>query len=586
MERYTWSKNDNYPLGVLLIMLRRSSIFSLPSAATLLVAAFLFACQGVSVRNHYSHGAVASTSPIASSVGREIMESGGNAFDAAIAVSFALAVVYPQAGNIGGGGFAVIRDGKSGNISTLDFRETAPLTAFETMFLDSAGDVIEGLSTSGAKSAGVPGSVAGLHGLWKKHGRLSWSELLAPAIKLADTGFLVDSFLVHELIEQKDSLSFFPESKEIFFPTDKALKTGERFVQKDLSATLSAIAAEGPDGFYRGRVAALIDSSMRRHGGVISEEDLARYAPVWREPTHIKFDSLDIYTMAPPSSGGIIIGQILKLIEPFELSGYRPHSSEYIHLFSEACRLAFADRAEHLGDPEFYRVPNGLLDSTYLNSRRKLIIPERAGNSGEISAGRQEVTESEQTTHISVCDSAGNMVALTTTINGSFGSRLVVDGAGFLLNNEMDDFSIKPGHPNIYGLVGGEGNKVEPGKRMLSSMSPTLVLKHGKPFLILGSSGGSKIITTVAQAIIAITRFSMEISDVAKLGRFHHQWVPDKIYLEEKTFDMDTKQTLIRYGHNIEERTRYSDLQIIHIEENGMMTAASDPRNGGQPDGF
>lgn len=325
---------------------------------------------------------------------------------------------------------------------------------------------------------------------------------------------------------------------------------------------------------------------MKKHGGLISADDLNSYRPVWREPVKFNFDDYAIYSMPPPSSGGICVGQILSILEPFELARFTSASPEYIHLFSEAARLAFADRAEHLGDPDYFDVPAGLLDSAYLAKRRDRIKPGMASSSQETHAGSPLGPESDQTTHYSVADAEGNIVAVTYTLNSAYGSMLVVDGAGFLLNNEMDDFSIKPGVPNLYGLIGGEANKIEPGKRMLSSMSPTIVLQKDQPVLVLGSPGGSRIITVVAQAILNHLRFGMGAEELVRHSRFHHQWLPDLIYMEMGAYGIDTKQDLIRYGHNIKEGEPYSDLQLITFSSNGFMIPASDPRGGGTPGGF
>ena len=543
-------------------------------------------CSGVRITKYHRSGAVASAAPIATEVGVQVIKSGGNAFDAAVATALALAVVHPEAGNLGGGGFAVIRDGATDRIQTLDFRETAPLAATADMYLDDTGAVIPDLSTFGAKAAGVPGSVAGLYELWKNHGSKPWAELVHPAALLADTGFIVDEYHAATLAENREGLTAFEETADIFFPGGQPLKAGDRLTQKDLASTLYAIMTEGPDGFYSGPVAEKIVASMEAHGGLITAADLAGYRPVWREPIHFTFDSLDIYSMAPPSSGGIIIAQILKLIEPYDFSTYTPNSPEYIHPFTEAARLAYADRSVHLGDPAFYDIPSGLLDSAYLVQRRSLISLDHAGSSEQVSAGNPMSHESDQTTHLSVCDKDGNMVAITTTLNTAYGCKLVVDGAGLLLNNEMDDFSVKPGVPNYFGLIGAEANKIEPGKRMLSSMSPTLVLENGEPLLILGSPGGSKIITTVAQAIIDFDRFHMTVDEIVAQPRFHHQWLPDVLYLERDGYSESTIAALEKYGHTVEERTPYGDLQIIYIDPAGLMAAASDPRNDGASGGY
>lgn len=554
-------------------------------ALSALVIAFLLgSCDGIKVTRLYENGALATSSPIATEIGRQLLTEGANAFDVAVAVGFVLQVVHPQAGNIGGGGFALIRNASSGEIRALDFREKAPGAAHEKMYQDDSGKVIEGSATRGGLACGVPGTVAGLHELWSKYGLLPWDYLVTPAAQLADTGFIIDEFLNESLETHQKNLSEFEETFKIYFPNGRAPKVGERLIQSDLAHTLYSIAAEGRDGFYQGEVADLIIQTVEKHNGVISADDLRQYRPVWREPIHFTFDSLDVYSMPPPSSGGLIVGQILKLLEPNDFSLYQPHSPKYMHLFCESARLAFADRAEHLGDPAFFDVPQYLLSKEYLKGRRELIDIEHATPSEEVSAGRLS-TESDQTTHFSISDSSGNMVSLTYTINASYGSGLVVDGAGFLLNNEMDDFSIKPGHANIYGLVGGEANKIESGKRMLSSMSPTVILKDNQPFMLLGSSGGSKIITQVAQAIINITRFGLSPEQTVELARFHHQWLPDKIYLEEDRFDINIKQDLIGLGHNVEEREEYGDLQLI-LYQNGMMVPASDNRRNGSSGGF
>jgi gamma-glutamyltranspeptidase/glutathione hydrolase len=534
----------------------------------------------------YTGAAVATAAPLASDVGLDVLRRGGNAFDAAVAIGFALAVVHPQAGNIGGGGFAVVRDGAIGEIRSLDFRETAPLAAYRDMYLDDTGAVIEDLSLVGAKAAGTPGTVAGLHALWEAYGSLPWKDLVMPAVHLADTGFILDQPLAQHLREYRQSLSQYKETAEVFFGDNPEPRAGDRLVQNDLAKTLRGIAETGPDEFYKGETARKIVWCMEKHGGLITHDDLANYRAVWRKPIHFRFDGYDVYSMPPPSSGGIIVGQILKLLEPFELDADGFDSPENIHLFCEASRLAFADRATHLGDPDFYDIPAGLLDSAYLARRRTLIDRYDAGNSAEITAGRPGRHESDQTTHYSVCDAAGNMVAVTYTLNSNYGCKLVVEGAGFLLNNEMDDFSVKPGVPNIYGLIGGEANSIAPGKHMLSSMSPTLVLKDGRPRAILGTGGGSKIITMVAQAIINLTRFKLDAAEICAQPRFHHQWLPDRLYIEENSFSDDVIDRLDALGHNVQERSRYGDLQIIVIDDEGRMIPASDPRGRGVSTGY
>ncbi len=531
-----------------------------------------FGCDFVKVTRLYERGVVASASPDA---------SGGNAFDAAVAVGFGLAVTYPQAGNLGGGGFAVVRDGKTARIEALDFRETAPESASEDMYLDANGAPRDSLSTRGALATGVPGTVAGLYSLWERFGTLQWQDLVTRAARLADTGFVINDHLAATFERCRESLSEFEETRALFLPGGKLPQAGERMRQAELAHSLYLIAADGPGAFYSGSIADSLVTCMDKYGGLVTRHDLGQYEPHWRQPVHFTFDSLDIYSMPPPSSGGIMIGQILKLLEPYDFARFAPDSPDYIHLFCEVCRLAFADRSEHLGDPDYWSVSPGLLDPRYLQDRRELIPLHHAGRSEDVGPGRPLTYESEETTHYSICDAAGNMVAITTTLNSSFGSGLAVAGAGFLLNNEMDDFSIKPGHPNLWGLVGAEANKIEPGKRMLSSMAPTLVLKEGQPLLILGSPGGSKIITAVAQGIINFTRFGLSLEETASQPRFHHQWLPDRIYLEEGNFDVATIQRLIRYGHEIKERSPYGDLEMICIEPSGLMNGVSDPRSGG-----
>lgn len=542
----------------------------------------MLSCSGINVSTYYEKGGLATAAPLATDIGIKIIKEGGNAFDAAVAVGFALAVVHPEAGNIGGGGFAVIRDGESGLIEALDFRETAPAKAFEKIYLDTFGNVIENLSLIGAKASGVPGTVAGLHELWQKKGSLPWEKLVGIAASMADTGFIVDDYLAGSFDYYYNQLNSFNQTSSVFSPEGIKLKSGDRLVQKNLAKALFLIAAEGPDGFYKGAVADSLEATMIEYGGLITKEDLANYKPIWREPLKFNFDSLEIYTMPPPSSGGIVMGQILKMLEPYDFSKYTPYSVDYIHLFTEASKLAFADRSEYIGDPQFYNVPQGrLLDDQYILKRAELININRATPSENIKPGLITWNESDQTTHFSIADKEGNIVSLTYTLNASYGSKLMVNGFGFLLNNEMDDFSVKLGTPNLFGLVGGEANKIEPHKRMLSSMSPTIILKDGKPYSVLGSPGGSKIITVVAQAIINLTRFNMPLKEVVSHPRFHHQWMPDNLYLEENRFDINIIQNLISRGQNIKERSPYSDLQILYINSTGMITGASDIRNRG-----
>jgi gamma-glutamyltranspeptidase/glutathione hydrolase len=552
--------------------------------AILCIALFLCPILANAVDQSFKHGALATASPEATAIGEQILRQGGNAFDVAVAVGFALAVSYPEAGNIGGGGFALIRDGKTGEIQALDFREVAPLAATETMYLDSAGKVIKDLSILGAKASGVPGTVAGMHALWKKYGALPWSSLVQPAIDLASQGLVIDPYIAKAFADDADNLKRFQETARIFLSKGHPPRPGDTLFQPELAATLKLIADSGPEPFYHGKIAEQIVATMQQHGGLITREDLAGYQPIWRTPTHFTFDSLDIYSMPPPSSGGFCVGQILKLLEPYDLSKLTSTSPEYIHLFCEAAKLAYADRSMHLGDPSFWKVPD-LLDSNYIVSLRSRMNHDSATASKDIKPGNPPY-ESDQTTHYSICDSAGNMVAITYTLNTSFGSCLVVDGAGFLLNNEMDDFSIKPGVPNAYGLIGGEANKVEPKKRMLSSMSPTLVLKQDQPYMILGSPGGSKIITTVAEGILSYVRFRRSPSATVAAPRFHHQWAPDTLYLEEASWAGSVREDLKARGYVIKKIPAWCNLQLIAIDSGGAMTPASDPRANGKAGGW
>jgi len=573
-------------VGLMISMTSRLPMSFLASIITVVYLVQLNGCAGIEVSRYYERGIVVTAAPLATEAGRQVFAAGGNAFDVAVAVGFALAVVHPEAGNIGGGGFAVIRDGKTELIKALDFRETAPAGSSEKMFLDENDEVRPEASTVGALAAGVPGTVAGLYELWRKHGSLPWEVLVRPAARLADSGFVVDAYLAASLAEYEDDLARFEPTALLLLTEGAAPAAGKRLQLPDLAATLYTIAAEGPGGFYRGPVADKIVACMQQRGGLISHADLENYRAVWRTPVAFQFDSLTVYSMPPPSSGGICLGQILCLLQPYEFATLSPQSVEYIHLFTEAARSSFADRSEHLGDPEFYDIPTSLLEPHYLAHRAGLIDPDQATPSQLISPGAPAADESDQTTHYSVCDSDGNMVALTYTLNASYGCKLAVEGAGFLLNNEMDDFSIKPGHPNLYGLIGGEANQIEPGKRMLSSMTPTLVLKDKRPFMVLGSPGGSKIITVVAQALVNFTRFHLNLAETVGQPRFHHQWLPDSLYLEVGGFDISVIHALSGRGHDVREREPYGDLQAVYITEAGLMTGAADPRGRGMVGGI
>jgi gamma-glutamyltranspeptidase / glutathione hydrolase len=491
---------------------------------------------------------VVSAHPLATMVGIDILRKGGNAIDAAAAVHFALAVVYPQAGNIGGGGFLIYRD-KSRAVATLDFREKAPAAAFEKMYLDSAGNVMGNKSRIGALAAAVPGSVDGMWEAHQHYGRLTWGEVLNPAIELAEKGFQITQQEADNLNREK--LTFVRNSgiMPAFVKMDK-WEPKHWLIQKELAETLKRIAGEGRKGFYEGATAALIVHEMEKKNGLITATDLLKYHSTWRTPFEFDYKDLHVITMGPPSSGGVILQQVLSMVKPYPLASYGFHSAAAIHLMAEAERRAYADRAQHLGDPDFWKVPlKQLTDSLYLVQRMADFKPDSASTSAAISAGAFK--ESEETTHFCVVDHEGNAVSVTTTLNDSYGSRTVVSGAGFILNNEMDDFSVKPGAPNMYGAVGGPANAIAPGKRPLSSMTPVIVTKQGKTWLVAGTPGGTTIPTSMFQLIINLREFNMSLSDAIQSKRFHHQWVPDAIQIEEGAFEEEIMGILEKKGHKI-----------------------------------
>ncbi len=550
----------------------------------LLVLSLLFGANANAGTNTAfgTQGAVSSRSQLASDVGIQIMQDGGNAIDAAVAVGFALAVTYPSAGNIGGGGFMVIRL-EDGTVLTQDARETAPAAAYRDMFLDDDGEVDRNRALFSALSAGVPGSVAGLLDALERHGTLSREQVLAPAIQLAEDGFILTEDLATDFERVLDTMREHPASYEIFSNNGQPWQAGERWVQRDLADTLKRIAAQGRDGFYKGQTADLLVAEMERLGGMITHEDLVNYEPVWRDPIHGSYRGYEIWSMPPPSSGGALIVQMLNMLEPHDIGALGAGSVETAHLMIEAERRAYADRAEHLGDPDFYPVPLDMLTSRdYARYRFQDFDPQRATPSDEVGAGSWP-DESLETTHYSVIDKNGVAVSVTTTLNLGYGNRIVVPGAGFLLNNEMDDFAAKPGAPNAYGLLGDEANKVEPGKRMLSSMSPTIVTRDGMPYLITGSPGGSTIITTVFQVILNVLDHGMSVSDAVAAPRFHHQWQPDVIRLEDNVFSPEVVQQLQAMGHQglMASNFRIGDANSIKVLEDGQYEAAADPRNDG-----
>jgi len=533
-----------------------------------------------------AHGSVASDEPLASTVGVDVMREGGNAADAAVATAFALAVTMPEAGNIGGGGFLVVRMTDE-TTAALDFREKAPMTARRDMYLDSAGRPTD-RSITGHLAAGVPGSVAGLWELHRKFGRLPWTRLVEPAIRLAERGFPVSRDLEGSIKADSARLIQFPASAALFFGNGHTPAIGTLWRNPDLAATLRRIADRGPAGFYEGETAELILKEMKRGPGLITAEDLKRYTAVWRNPVETVYRGYRLVAMPPPSSGGITLASITHMLENVDLHAMGWHSPAHVHHVVEAMRHAFADRNALLGDPDFVSIPqDSLLSIAYAARRRADIDPYRATPSRKVAPGIATAPhESMHTTHFSAADSAGNVVALTTTINLAFGSAVTVAGAGFLLNNEMDDFASKPGSPNVFGLVQGEANAIAPGKRILSSMSPTIVLdRSGSPLLVIGASGGPRIITGVFQVLSNVVDFDMDISAAVTAPRFHHQHLPDTIFFEESGFHPEDLEALRTMGHATKDVYRLAIAPSI-IRRGKTWYGMADPRSGGGAAGY
>lgn len=526
----------------------------------------------------YYNGMVVSASAEASKVGVDILKKGGNAVDAAVAVQFALAVVYPNAGNIGGGGFLVYRSSK-GETNTLDFREKAGAKASRDMYLDATGNPITEKSLTGHLAVGVPGSVAGMVEAHRKYGKLKWADLVEPAIQLAQNGFNLTDRQVRELNGMHKKFERLNPSGTALVKNQGAWKSGDMLTQPALSKTLIAVRDYGKAGFYEGSVADSIVAEMHRGGGIISKEDLKNYQAVWRKPITGNYREYKIITMPPPSSGGIALIQLLKSVEPYPLSKWGFNADSTVQLMVEAERRVYADRAEFLGDPDFYPVPqNRLLEDSYNKERMSSFNWETAGSSSIIKAGVISVVEHEETTHFSIVDRDGNAVSLTTTLNGSYGSAVVVSGGGFLLNNEMDDFSVKPGSPNMFGLVGGEANAIAPVKRMLSSMTPTIVEKDGKLFMVVGTPGGSTIITSVFQTILNVIDFDKSMQDAVNAKKFHHQWLPDVVEMETNAIDSVSVSRLKAKGYNIQSRGPIGRVDAILKTKWGYYQSGADPR--------
>jgi gamma-glutamyltranspeptidase/glutathione hydrolase len=564
----------------------------LPAVLLALVAALVPRAANAAMQPvHAPHAMVVSVHGLASQAGVDILRQGGNAVDAAVATGFALAVVHPQAGNIGGGGFMLVRMAE-GAVHFIDYREKAPSKATRDMYLDAKGNIIPDASTLGYKAIGVPGSVAGMVYAEKKYGKLTLAQVMAPAIRLAREGFALNWAEADEMRDPE--LAKFPASRQIFQRDGKYYQAGEIFRQPELAATLETIAAT-PDDFYQGKMARQIAAAVEQGGGLITAQDLASYQVKERRPIHGTYRGYEIVSAPPPSSGGIALVEALNILEGYDLGGLGSRSAESIHLTAEAYRRAFFDRAEFLGDPDFANIPVAqLVDKKYGVAWRASLDPHRASDSRQLKRPPEfteleryaaqhpqpvVMREPEHTTHYSVVDAEGNAVSVTTTLNDSFGSRVTVPGLGFLLNDEMDDFTSKPGAPNLYGLIQSPNNAIGPEKRPLSAMTPTIVLKNGKLFLVLGSPGGPRIITTVANILMGVVDYGMNLQEAVSAPRFHHQWLPDTIYVEQG-FSPDTIKLLQDMGHKVTVQGYWSDGECIAIDpKSGERLGATDVRN-------
>lgn len=535
----------------------------------------------------YDNAVVVSAEGYATRAGKKILQKGGNVVDAAVAVQFALAVTLPRAGNIGGGGFMVLRL-KDGTTTTLDYREKAPHKASRDMYIRD-GELIPELSREGALAVGVPGVVDGMVKALERYGNLPLETVIEPAIKLAREGFELSWLQARELNEHAEDFKNYEASKKYFTKTSgEPYAEGDLFLQKDLAETLERIAKNGRDGFYSGKTADLLVREMESQGGLIDHKDLHDYESVWRKPIKAEFKGYDLFIMPPPSSGSIAIAQIMEMLDDYDLQSLGFNSAKYIHLVTEAMRRAFADRAYFLGDPDFVDIPRDtLLSEAYNENRMESFSRDHATSSKKLNHGEiPSFSESTETTHFSIIDKDGNAVAVTTTLNGSFGSHVSVGGAGFLLNNEMDDFAAKPGEPNMFGLIQGEANAVEPGKRMLSSMSPTIVSKDGSIRMVLGAAGGPRIITATFMSFLNMAVFGMNAQEAISAPRFHHQWMPDKLYYEEFGISPDTQEILRTKGHNLEITFGVGRGHIIYVDDDGTKHGAPDPRGNGTAEGY
>ena len=566
-------------------MLRR---FSVLTTAVLLFSFITGTFANAGILPEYARNAmVVSPEEQASKAGREVLRNGGNAVDAAAAVGFMLAVTYPWAGNIGGGGFMVIRL-KDGTVTTIDFREKAPLAASREMYQDKNGDVISHLSKDGYLAAGVPGAVAGYSYALKKYGSRSLGYVLKPAIKTARDGFNISWHFHRALRGYEDKLVQDPPSKKVFWRGGGLIEEGDFLVQEDLAGTLQDIADNGPDGFYRGPAAEKIAAAMKENGGIITLEDLKKYRPVERKPLVGHYRGCTLYSMAPPSSGGIMVIMMLRMLEHFPLADYGFGSSKAVHILTEVEKRAFRDRSNRLGDADFVRVPvEGLISREYADKLAGTINPDAVLLQEDVPEFDPWSYESPQTTHFSVVDEEGNAVSCTITLNDGFGAKVMVPGAGFFLNDEMDDFSAKPGVPNMFGLVESEANTIEPEKRMMSSMTPTIVTKDGGFYMAVGSPGGPRIISTVLQTLVNVIEHGMNIREAVSAPRIHHQWIPNTLFIEPRGLSPDVVRTLEAMGHTVEQGRYFSDaLGIVRDFKTGFLTGGVDPRQDGFAAGY
>ena len=543
------------------------------------ISFFIFSCKS----GKYKNGMVVSAKAEASKVGVEILKKGGNAFDAMIATDLALAVVYPNAGNLGGGGFMVYRL-NNGDNGSLDFREKAPIASTKNMFLDTNNDIIKGASQVGGLSVGVPGTVAGLFEVHKKFGTLPMSELIQPAIDLAKNGYKISEKQAYSLNQYVNEIYTLNDSINLF---SKKFNKGDLFVNNALANTLEIIQENGKEAFYNGIIAKKIVEYLETKNGIITLQDLAKYNPIWRDALNFNYKNLNIITMGPPSSGGIVLAQILSMINNYDLKNINHNSEKYIQLLVESERLAFADRSKYLGDPDFNNIPvKELLNKKYLEKRFSIFDFEKSNKSEDVMPG-EILRESNETTHYSIVDRFGNAVSVTTTLNGNYGSKLISDELGFFFNNEMDDFSIKPGFPNMYGLIGGEINAIEPEKRMLSSMTPTIIEENEELSMILGSPGGPTIITSVLQTILNFYEYNFEMQESVDKSRFHHLWLPDKIYYESGVLDDDLKNNLKQKGYKFNNNeSTIGRVDAIHVDKQKYFHPGADKRGDDTAIGF